>query len=407
VAGPRSQTPPLPPPDRRRYLTGQPERYDQFLAAAEAYAKLHDERDENWYYRKPYDPTPGNPYFFNAVHNLSNVLQAMALPPGGTILEVGSGPGWITEILLALGYKVFALDPAAAMHVVSRRRLELAAAHWRLSRPLAVRHLAEPLEECSLPEASADGVLLYESLHHIVREEVGLAQAYRVLRPGGVLAVAGEGVWLPGDPNMTAVIEKEMAEYGTLENPYTREYLDHLIARAGFERVVRYHGVNGFFPEDQGGRTIAEAANYPSANTNCLTARKPKSAGPSTTADPIAPAAVRTVVTAAAIGTDGVARVELRLVNTGPVTLLARRPWELGGFVAVSLCRNLEGPVEEAGRVELSAPLPPGGSADLTLYARLPPDHPADGWHLAAVNEGHYWFHLRPGAVPATAVEFG
>lgn len=396
-----------PPPNRRRYLSEQPQRYDQFLKAAADYANHFEAKDQDWFYRKPFDPNPGNPYFLTAFCNLTNVLGVMRLPQGATVLEVGSGPGWLTEILLALGYKVVALDPAAAMHAVSRRRLELAVKHWRLPQPPAVQHLPEPLEECSLPEESVDAVLFYESLHHIVDERAGLGQAFRVLRPGGVLAVAGEWAWVPGEPTLEANLEAEMAEYGTLENPFTREYLDHLLARTGFERVVRYHAVNGFFPADQGGRTIAEAATCPAASTNCLTARKPKSAGPATTADPTAAAAAAVAVRSARLGPDRVARVECAVTNSGPVTLLAWRPGDLGGFVTVSLCRQPNGPLVEAGRAHLPRPLEPGQSAAVGLTFPLPADQPADGWQLALVNEGHYWFHLRPGGTPPTPVTFG
>jgi SAM-dependent methyltransferase len=400
-------TPPqLTPPDRRRYFTSKAERYDEFLAAAESYAKYFEAKDHDWYFGKPYDASPGNPYFFTAFYNLTNILAVMKLPKGGVVLEVGSGPGWITEVLLALGYKVVALDPAASMHAVSRRRLSLAAKHWRLPEPLAVTYLTEPLEECSLPDGSVDGVLFYESLHHIVREEVGLAQSFRVLKPGGVLAVANEGVWAPGDAHMEAAIEKEMAEYGTLENPYTREYLDHLLARTGFENVVRYHAVNGFFPTDQGHRTIAEVADPPAAATNNLTARKPNPKVPRTTADPSAPASAAVVVRSATLGPDRVARVELIVTNTGPVVLLAHQPGDQSGFVTISLCRNPSGNMAEAGRIALPQSLEPGQSVALTLTCPLPAGQPADGWHVALVNEGHYWFHHRPGGA-AVPVYFG
>lgn len=395
-----------PPTDRRRYLSDQAEKYQQFLKAATEYAQHFEANDFDWCYRKPFDRMPGHPYFLSAMPILCGALQVMNLHIGATILEVGSGPGWLTEMLVALGYRVVALDPAAAMHTLSRRRLKRAADHLRLPLPLPVTYLAEPLEECSLPEASVDGVLFYESLHHIVDERAGLTQAFRVLRPGGVLAVAGEWAWVPGHTQLEADIEAEMAEYGTLENPFTHEYLDWLLAGTGFERVARYHALSGFFPIDQGGRTIAEASRSPASVTNCLTARKPKGNEPDTTANPTAPVNASVVIRSACLTPDRMALIDFTVINSGPTVLLAQQPGDLNGFITVSLCHDPDGSLTEAGRIALPQTLAPGQSINFGLTIRLPTGQPIDGWCLALVNEGHHWLHHRPGVSPVP-VAFG
>jgi SAM-dependent methyltransferase len=308
----------------------------------------------------------------------------------------------MTEILMTLGYKVFALDPAAAMHRVAKRRLELAAAHWRVPQPLAVEHLCQPMEECSLPDESVDAVIFSESLHHVVREEVALAQAFRVLRPGGTLAVTEEGAWIPGDQNLESSIEQAMAEYGTLENPFTQEYLDYLLVHVGFEPPVRYIGVSGYFPLDQGGRPIADVAQLPVIGTNDLTAVKPT---PFSTADPRVQASAAIAVGSATIDVHRVARVECVVTNTGEATLLSLRSGVESGLVTVCLCKTTETGMIEAGRVPLTESLPPRRSVFLTLTLPLPAGQSADGWCLTLVNEGHYWFHDR--GVRPVPVVFG
>lgn len=395
-------TPPLPPADRRRYLSGQADRYDQFLKAAADYAQHFEAKDHDWCYGKPFDREPGNPYFLTAMPTLCGALQVMNLHLGATILEVGSGPGWLTEMLVALGYKVVALDPAAAMHTLSRRRLELAAKHWRLPLPLPVTYLAEPLEECSLPDESADAVLFYESLHHIVDEKKGLAQAYRILKPGGIFTVVGEGAWAPGWAGLEAAIEQEMAEYGTLENPFTHEYLDHLLAATGFRDQVRYHGVCGFFPVGQGGRAIAEVAQSPATSTNCLTAQKPYAVP--TTADPSAKVNAALTVQSAKLSALGrLARVQFTVTNTGPSVLLSRRQGQSAGYVTISLCRR-NGEMVEAGRVPLPRTLAPGESTAVVCSMAIPAGLPLDGWTLDLLNEGYFWFHQF--GVPSVPVTF-
>ena len=49
--------------------------------------------------------------------------KAMAMPIGARIIEVGSGAGWTTEILVALGYRVVCLEPAQGMIDVARERV--------------------------------------------------------------------------------------------------------------------------------------------------------------------------------------------------------------------------------------------------------------------------------------------
>src|SRR4029077_14334344 len=77
------------------------------------------------------------------------------------------------------------------------------------------------------------------------------------------------------------------------ENPYTAAYLEHLLHKHGFEEIVRYHGVNGFFPVSMERRMLKDVAMFPAHGGNAFntyTARKPGLPGYSgpTTSDPAA-----------------------------------------------------------------------------------------------------------------------
>ncbi len=213
-------------PAHKRFLASRPEEYETYLRAARDYVASVGSDLAPWLYRKPYDDSPGNSYFYLHFYNVLNILKVMEIQGGAAVLEVGSGPGWLTEILFCMGFEVFALEPSEEMIRVARDRIAACTDHHRIKNPPRVTFLCESLEECSLPDESVDAVLFHEALHHVVDEERGMVQCARVLRRNGVLGVTGEGSWAPGRREMEDTCREEMQRYGTLENPYTAEYLE-------------------------------------------------------------------------------------------------------------------------------------------------------------------------------------
>lgn len=106
----------------------------------------------------------------------------LALAPGARVLEIGCGTGAIARLLAGRpgAGPVVGLDP-------SRGLLERARA---LGRDLSNLSFQEG-DGRSLPEpdASADAVVLHTVLSHVPGPERVLSEAFRVLRPGGRLAV--------------------------------------------------------------------------------------------------------------------------------------------------------------------------------------------------------------------------
>ena len=100
------------------------------------------------------------------------------LPPGGTVLELGTGNGRDAAAMLASG---FAVTPSDASP-------ELAAeAQARLNCPVRIMAFHE-LDDV----AAYDGVWACACLLHAPREELtdDLARIFRALRPGGVLTAS-------------------------------------------------------------------------------------------------------------------------------------------------------------------------------------------------------------------------
>ena len=105
---------------------------------------------------------------------------------GVRALDVGCGDGGLLRWLARRGADAIGLDPDPA---------QLARAATAVRPTVLVRADAERLP---FRPAAFDLVLLFNSLHHVAAPAQGLAEATRVLRPGGDLVVVeplAEGSW--------------------------------------------------------------------------------------------------------------------------------------------------------------------------------------------------------------------
>ena len=389
------------PPVHKRYLSNRPRRYEAYIQAAKTYTfKLENDK---YLYIKPFDLGPGNPTYYHEVYQVLNLLRAMDVTPRGRIVEVGSGSGWVTEILLGLGFEVEALEPSEDMIRVARDRI---ASHTRhpfldLSR---VRFYPLSLEECPLPDGCADAVLFHESLHHVIDEDRGLGQCFRVLQPGGVVGVSGDSNWIPGCRGQEDFWEEVMARFGALENPYTWEYLHYLLDKHGFVGIERYHGVNGLFPVNNEHMTIKDVVQSPTDSRNNryaadhynnVIARKPGH-GATTTAN--FRALTLGEVHLIDLGHDKNtrrARLQVKLANRGETTWLHPAPDARSGYVTLALAQKDPRHREALNRCPLPRRLPPGEELVMEAMFDLPEGYQERPWYLDLVNESMFWFSSR------------
>jgi ubiquinone/menaquinone biosynthesis C-methylase UbiE len=99
------------------------------------------------------------------------------LRKGDDVVDVGCGPGAAARWAGRAGAHVIGVDPAAPMLRTARR----------MTRPRHgdIRYVEGVAEALPVPDASADVVWALATVHHWPDVEAGIAEAHRVLRPGG------------------------------------------------------------------------------------------------------------------------------------------------------------------------------------------------------------------------------
>jgi SAM-dependent methyltransferase len=104
------------------------------------------------------------------------LLDAAGVGVGTRMLDLACGPGLVAGIAAARGAFVCGVDFSAAM-----------LAEARVGHP-SVEFVEGDAEAVPLPDARFDAVVSNFGLHHVPRPELALAEARRVLRPGGRVA---------------------------------------------------------------------------------------------------------------------------------------------------------------------------------------------------------------------------
>ena len=108
------------------------------------------------------------------------------IKPGDSVLDVGCGTGEVTLLAKtrAKAGKVYGIDPAPEMIAVARKK----AARKKLDIDFRVG----VIEALPFPDSSIDAVTSSLMMHHLPEDLKvrGLAEIYRVLKPGGRLLIA-------------------------------------------------------------------------------------------------------------------------------------------------------------------------------------------------------------------------
>jgi SAM-dependent methyltransferase len=110
---------------------------------------------------------------------IDSALEAGSLDSRSAVLEIGSGTGKLTELLVERGLRVRGIEPGANL---------VAAARKRIGHPEAVQFDVARFEDAELSEDTYDAVFSATAFHW-VDPKVGWAKVASLLKPNGVLAL--------------------------------------------------------------------------------------------------------------------------------------------------------------------------------------------------------------------------
>jgi len=163
------------------------------------------------------------------------------------VLDLASGEGYGTALIAQVARSVVGVEIDAG--VVVAARAEFARANLRYEQGDA--------RAIPLPNASVDVVVSFETVEHILEQDVFLGEVRRVLRPGGLLVIStpDRDVYSPVGvpPNQHHVLELTRAEFETLLLRHfahasfaaQRAVIGSLIVRTAPENAARVFELRG------------------------------------------------------------------------------------------------------------------------------------------------------------------
>ena len=369
---------------RRRRRDGRlPSLGQDYDRAHREYVSRVGPEGERWLRTKPFNAPPTYE-LGRCLHTFAHIVDRLQLPLRAQVLDVGCGPGWMSEFLARCGYSVTGVDISADMVRIARERVD--AIEGPVGAGLEPEAEFHAMHVREMPwRGRFDAAILYDTMHHFDDELETLRVIRSTLVPGGLLYLH-EGVRPErGSAGEKSLIE-EMKEFGTLESPFDPDYLAKVVGEAGFVHMQRLYEVDELVDLAGGESALKRLSRRIAApETNTVVAQNPSG-----------PAEEGFAARMELQGAPQLSRDELTL--TLLVTNTGRSFWPThAGFPypagTVSVAPYL---VEGGSRVELPrAPLPhavPSG-ASVRVEIRIPRDSLAGTREVAfdLVREGIEW----------------
>ena len=350
-----------------------------------------------WLHTKPFAAPPTFELAM-CLRTFSHIVEQLQLGPLAQVLDVGCGPGWLSEYLARCGYAVTGIDISEEMVEIARKRVAAIESPIGEGLEPAAEFYAMPVAE--LPwDGRFDAAILYDTLHHFDDEVATLRAIRRTLLPGGRIYIREGVIPDPGSEGEEVLLE-EMRTYGTLESPFDPRYLQQAVEDAGFANVRRFLELDALLDLSDSTRLVNTVRRYITAR---LGIRKPDS-NTLIAMNPFPPGfAVEDSALAGSVEPGGVWRETpdgRALVLTVTVTNTGRSTWPTGAGFPFPPGSVTVGPylIGAGGRrIELARTALPGAIApgeSTTVDLRVARDEVGEAKAIAVdlVSEGFHWF---------------
>ncbi len=332
--------------------------------------------------------------------DFANIASALALPPGASILDVGCGSGWLSEYFARLGYDVTGIDISEDLVRMARERVKRVPYDVDHETQLRCRFQVQDIEQEPLPE-KFNAAVCYDSLHHFEDERSVFRNLAAMLDVGGLLFIL-EG----HKPSAGSATEDElqdvMRRYGTLESPFSTDYLRALLDEHGLAVVGDYVSVNGLFEremlEDNRLSLNSLATDY-----HYLTCIKVAQSGPAShVPDSRQPGVLRARLMARGplpqrVEANGRLELSITIKNTGDTLWLSGQTVRRGVVMpGVRIIDEREQIVAELhGYPMLGRAVPPGLTVDLNIQLAAPAKPGIYTVKIDLVDQHICWFEER------------
>ena len=150
---------------------------------------------------------------------------------GGTVVEIGCGDGRGIDLLAPLSTRYIALDKNTA--VIEKKK----ASHPQLE---VVEATIPPISQ--IPDQTADVIISFQVIEHILDDTLFLEEIYRILKPGGKAYLTTPNIKLTLTRNPWHIREYTADELGRLSGAIFDEV--EMLGVAGNERVMEYYQQN-------------------------------------------------------------------------------------------------------------------------------------------------------------------